>query len=133
MAWPKAPAALAAIILGFGSATPVLAAPAGFSDQDQADAICFMAFASVLGSAEGAKLSAEDRSGLTSITTYYVGKLKGRHPDLAMRELLDPAYVRSLQGELAAAGPRCSQEATEIGEDLTRAGNALTKAEPQAQ
>lgn len=110
-----------------GLAVPAEAAPRAFTAQDRADTVCLIAISAILGSASapGAQLEPGVKEGLSAVLTYFVGKLKGRHPDLTMTELLAPDYVLSLESEIASSSQRCSQEAIEMGTDLQEAGRIL--------
>lgn len=107
------------------------AAPAGFTPQDKADTVCFLVITSIIATLDDSA-TADEREGLTSVVTYFIGKLKGRHPELAMTDMLAPDYVATLEGELAPAMQRCSEEAIAMGEDLKAAGEALSKMEQAA-
>jgi hypothetical protein len=117
--------AASAALIGF--AGPAQAAPPGFTARDRDDAICMVVFGSVLG----AMPDGEDKEGLSSVLTYFIGKLKGRHPALAMTELLAPDYVLSLHGEIASSAKRCAEEAVAMGLDLQEAGRILVDLDKQ--
>ena len=61
--------AASAALIGF--AGPAQAAPPGFTARDRDDAICMVVFGSVLG----AMPDGEDKEGLSSVLTYFIGKL----------------------------------------------------------
>lgn len=111
------------------ASVPVYAQPDDFGADDKADALCVIAFSAMLGTTSDDELSADDRQGVTSVITYFIGKLKGRHPNLQMTELLSPAYVQSLRDEMVPAVQRCSHEAMQLGTDLEAVGNILTEAD----
>jgi hypothetical protein len=104
-----------------GAAQPVV-----LDAQDQADATCLAAISIVTG--QVAESEPEQKEGLVSVLTYYVGKLKGRHPDMHMTEVLTPDFVHSVMTNLSNNMERCSKEALELGKDLDETGNALTAA-----
>lgn len=121
--------ALAATIAG---AAPGWAAPpAGFTPQDKADTVCMLVVGSIIATLDDGA-TADEREGLTSVLTYFIGKLKGRHPELKMTDILAPAYVATLEGDLAPAMQRCSEEAIRMGDDLNAAGDALSRMERAA-
>lgn len=121
--------ALAAVMSGAVSGRA--AVPAGFTPQDKADTVCLLVITSIMATLDDSA-TAEEREGLTSVLTYFIGKLKGRHPELAMTDILAPDYVATLEGELAPATQRCSEEAIGMGQDLKAAGDALSKMEQAA-
>lgn len=119
--------AVAASMLALAS--PARAMPTGFMAQDEADALCAIVMSYSLGERSDQDITADERQGLASIILYFVGKIKGRHPTLKISELLAPAYVESKEEQLAAAAPRCLQEALEVGSDLVTAGHILKEAD----
>ncbi len=106
------------------------AEPFGFSDQDRADVNCLAASSIALGNSvsSGAPDSAE-AVGITTVLTYFLGKLKGRHADLRVADVLTPAVLQALGPILATEAQRCGAEAIKIGGELEQAGNILTAAE----
>lgn len=101
----------------------------GLTAEDHADILCVLATSYVLGVQSDQSIADEEKQGLASVMTYFIGKLRGRHPALKMTELLAPDYVQSLQGEIAAAAERCSEEAVDMGNDLQKAGRILIESD----
>lgn len=118
--------------LGIGMALalamPAAATPPDFSEQDWADIKCLVAMSVVVGRASGNDASSIDKASLGSVLTYFVGKLKGRHPALSMVDVMTPELYEKLAPELPAEMQRCGTEATGVGEDLQAAGKKLIAA-----
>ncbi|MBJ7439979.1 MAG: hypothetical protein JHD35_13250 [Sphingopyxis sp.] len=120
----------AAVVLALPAAA---AEPFGFSDQDRADVNCLAASSIALGNSisSGAPDSAET-VGITTVLTYFLGKLKGRHADLRVADVLTPAVLQALSPILATEAQRCGAEAILISGELEQAGKLLTAAENAA-
>jgi len=112
------------------SLSALAAEPFGFSDQDRADVNCLAASSIALGNAaaNGAPDSAE-AVGITTVLTYFLGKLKGRHADLRVADVLTPAVYQALTPILVTEAQRCGAEAIMIGGELEQAGKLLSAAE----
>ncbi|WP_428630426.1 hypothetical protein [Sphingopyxis sp.] len=67
-----------------------------------------------------------------TVLTYFLGKLKGRHADLHVADVLTPTVYRALTPILATEAQRCGAEATIISGELEQAGKLLTAAENAA-
>ncbi len=116
----------AGIALLFSSAASA-APPAGFSEQDRADTNCIAAVSIAIGSElPGQSLSAEAKSGMATVLTYFVGKLKGRYATLKMADVVTPELYAQISPKLAEEMKRCGAEAIAMGEDLQDAGRILT-------
>ena len=94
------------------SLSALAAEPFGFSDQDRADVNCLAASSIALGNAaaNGAPDSAE-AVGITTVLTYFLGKLKGRHADLRVADVLTPAVYQALTPILVTEAQRCGANA----------------------
>lgn len=116
--------AIAALSMPVGLASAKT--PAGFTAKDKADVTCMVAFAAIMERMSSDPDTApEDLSGMSSVITYFLGKVKGRHDGVAISTILDPAFVTSLPLEDEAEIQRCSQEAAKMGDDLGKAGAVL--------
>lgn len=93
---------------------------------DQADLEC-MAVAAYYGGI--AEEGSQEQAGLVGGLMYYLGKLRGRSPDVdwlaRLRELVMAMEVTDVE----ALGPRCGGEMTRIGDELLTWGNEMAGVE----
>lgn len=98
--------------------TPMTATP------EAADARCVALFGYI-----GANGTPEQQSGARFGLLYFYGKLRGRHPDLAMTAVLTTA-AREVGPNGNAEIARCSAELKISGEQLRAAGTAAAPPKP---
>lgn len=116
--------ALAALSMPIGIASAKT--PAGFTEQDKADVTCMVAFAAIMDKmSSDPDTSQEDLSGMSSVITYFLGKVTGRHASTPISTILDPDFVISLSLDSEEEIKRCSVEAEKMGNDLAKAGEVL--------
>lgn len=114
---------LVAAAIALGSAGAASSATPELSAEDRADANCLAAISIV-----APNVKEEDQAGLASILTYFLGKLKGRHPEIKLADVMTPDLLEAVADNIQAEAMRCSQEGAEMGNDLKATGDALTKA-----
>lgn len=121
--------------LAFVAATAMAGAavaktPDGFTQQDRDDVTCLIIVAAMLEDMNGnAESTPEEQSGLSSVITYFLGKVVGRHRETGIGEILHPDFVLTLPVDSPAETQRCSREAAKMGEDFVKAGEALQAVE----
>ena len=104
-----------------GEAVPQL--PANWSAADRYDATCAVLIA--MAGDEISKTPGVPAGASQFSIFYFIGKIKGRHPDVSMRTVLDPKYVASLAEDLGDAPAKCGGELQAIGGELQAAGQIL--------
>lgn len=120
----RATLALAATAAMAGTA--VAKTPADFTQRDRDDVTCLIIVSAVLDDMSAdPNSSAEEQSGLTSVVTYFLGKAVGRNSEAGIGQLLHPDFVRTLPVDSTSERLRCSREASKMGEDFAKAGEAL--------
>lgn len=55
---------------------------------------------------------------------YFIGKIRGRHPDVSMQTVLDPKYVTTLAEDLGDAPAKCGGELQVAGKILAAEGQS---------
>lgn len=89
------------------------------------DLRCFAYFSAILGTPDPAR-TAEMTGGLTSLTTYFTGKLDGRRPGANIEAELKALITRpDVDDILRNDAPRCAAEARNVGLRLQGLGNNL--------
>ena len=99
-----------------------------YTAQDITDTKCIAAYSFVLGNMSGEASEAET-NGVVSLLTYFVGKLKGRHPGMKLSAVLTPEFVNELEPVMEQELDRCGVEVEEMSADLDTASEILSKSE----
>jgi Mn-dependent DtxR family transcriptional regulator len=63
------------------------------------------------------------------MTMYYLGRLDGRVPTLAMEQMLVTQIKRMTSADYVSEQQRCGAALTEKGQQITQIGIALSKSE----
>lgn len=123
---PLRASALALAALSMSSGFVSAKTPADFTAQDRADVTCLIAFAAVMERMSSApNADAEALSGMSSVITYFLGKVSGRHTGSEITTILEPSFVLTLPIDDEAEIKRCSEEAIKMGQELAKAGEIL--------
>ena len=80
-------------LMGLALATqPLAAEPIQHSEQEDYGGTCLVIYAGALGGNMEAQ-DAEKIKGTISIVAYFVGKLRGRHPDMKIADFITPQFA----------------------------------------
>jgi hypothetical protein len=107
------------------AAGTTISRPVNWSDADNRDASCVLVI--MMARDELNKVRGLPAGASESAVLYFIGKIKGRHPDLSMRTVLEPAYVASLAADLRQAPTECGGELQAVGGELQVAGKILAE------
>ena len=109
-----------ALLVGAG----LLAAPAGAKSPtgaDYRDANCYLALSLFAASPpSGTTLSAEQRQSLDAASNYFLGRLKGRSPDLDLATVMTPVIIRDVRANLSAQLGACIAETDVLAVEVNR-------------
>ncbi len=110
---------------GLIAGAALFAAPAGAkapTGEDHRDANCYVALSLFAASPRhGAPLSAEQRQALDAGSNYFLGKLKGRSPDLDLATVMTPVIIRDVLANLPAQLDSCIPETDALEVTANRA------------
>ena len=101
----------------------VLAASPQNADLKPADLADLQCLALTAYAAAIAEPDSEERAGIASGVTYYLGRLQGRTPEVDWLPRLRSFSETLKPGELQAVAPRCGAELIEIGRAMTAMGD----------
>jgi len=118
--------------LGLLAGAALLATPAaakGPTGEDHRDANCYVAF-SLLAAAppSGSPLSAEERQALNAGSNYFLGKLKGRSPNLDLATVMTPVIIRDVRANLSAQLGACIPETDALAATINRTADMMEAA-----
>lgn len=100
--------------------------PSSWTEADDQDVACLIAIASAgTQIAESQKIPVES---VGATTTYFVGKVKARHPRLKLATVVTRDYLKRLKIDFPVTLVRCGEELQEAGADMTAMGRALSGA-----
>lgn len=113
------------MVAGVGASAP--AQPlTSWAEADDRDLACILALSMTTSQiAESQNVPVEV---VQATASYFVGKIKGRHPDVKLANIVTPEYVEALNIDWSATLVRCGTELQEVGVDMTATGQALIAA-----
>jgi hypothetical protein len=111
------------------AATPARAEIGTLTEQDQADARCYIAV--TFFKAAAPKLAEKDKAKLDEYATFFIGKIRGRHPpSTPINAIITPELVVAMISQIVTEAPICFREGRQVYIDTVAMIPVLRNASP---